>query len=1202
VNLKDREAINMRIICIDCQFSYTLWQNEVMPVSSGCFNKKEFETELDALADDIINGNFRTVVLYTMHLMEFRFGGFLNKIKDKALLIPIGAEAISLGFANAEPEHIAAVNRYVLFGGNANIIALEKYIAAEITRESSAEAPEPPAEMPFFGLFSFDSDAVYPSLDDYLSAKKPAFEHYAGVFTHRYAWINGSLAATKTMCESLERRGIGAIPVFSSNDENSPEFAELVEKCFFLDGKVYIQALVNLNMFAIKAKDGRSVSEQSIVEYAALGVPVFAPVQSHYLTEEDWRNNNNPLAEDMPSALILPETHGMIEPVIISVNDKNGKAVALKERVEYAARRIASWIRLRTTPNRDKKIALVLHNSVCSGVEATIGRAFGLDALESAVRIMRRLFDEGYTVTDIPERGADLLKLLMEKKAFSDFRWTSVEDIVGSGGCIYEMPVKGEYEGYYNKIPASSRKYMEQVWGAPPGEGMTLNNKLIITGLQFGNVLVMVQPKRGCYGAKCTGEVCKILHDPACPPPHQYLASYRFLQNVFKADAVIDIGTDGSAEYLPGKASGLCEACWPSIVLDSLPSLYLYNTGVISEAMIAKRRMNSVIVDYLPAASMGVDEKTSALSRLIDDYNNSQLLDNGQAQVLKSRIEKLVEELPLVKGMVDSDFDSSLAQVRDRIRAADKARQIFLEQHIFGLNPSEEEIRRFVREVWQSEGIDASVPLVGSDFDEIKSSLLNTNQEMDNLISALSGVYVPAGESGMPDENGRSIIPTGRNMYGMQIDKVPSKTAWERGVELAEQLLEQYRRDEGRLPEQIAMNMISLDVTKAGGEQLSQFLYLIGAAPIWDKQGRVSGLRVIPLAELNRARIDVTVRISGVLRDTWPSIVLMMDDAVMMIAGLNESECQNYVLKHIREYIETFDIGSAEAAEAQIHRPIRVFGDPPGAYGAGIDLALLASAWKDEDDLVKYFTQSSAFAYGKGLDGARKVREFIDTARKVEVSTDITQSRRMNIASCAFGTQIQGGYRLLAKRLGGRTIRQYQSISERGVKPKTETLAENLKRAVEDTILNEFWREGIRRKGYDGAADIMHVVQNTFSAQVTTECLDDSFLNRITEETINNDEFRDWLEHTNPYALEEIGRRLLELESRGKWKADAKVLERLKQNYLIIEGDMEGRLEPKGDIQGGSINTVNHQGIALWEAQLRDIEVELTGIEKKPRQ
>ena len=294
----------MKIICIDCQFNYKLWQNEVTALSSASFN----ETEMSVLADEIINGNSGTVVLYAMHLMEFKFGGFLDKIKNKTVLIPIGGEALSLGFANVEAEHITAVNRYVLYGGNPNSIALEKYIIAEILKFPSAIAPQPPAEMAFYGIFSFDFDTVYPSLSEYLKANKPDHTYHAAVFTLRHAWVNGNLAVVKAFCDSLRRHGIGAIPVFSSNDENSPEFAQLAEKCFSLGGKVFIQALINLNVFSVKAKNGRSVAEQSVLEYSRLGVPVFAPVQSVYLNEQDWRNSNNPLAQDMPTALITPET------------------------------------------------------------------------------------------------------------------------------------------------------------------------------------------------------------------------------------------------------------------------------------------------------------------------------------------------------------------------------------------------------------------------------------------------------------------------------------------------------------------------------------------------------------------------------------------------------------------------------------------------------------------------------------------------------------------------------------------------------------------------------------------------------------------------------------------------------------------------------------------------------------------------------
>ena len=1169
----------MRIICIECSFNYRLWQSEVIAISN--YDAKE----LERLAAEIIKGIRKTVVLYTSMSMEFAYEGFLGKIKGAAVLVPVGGSAAVLGLGNAEPEHISEINRYITFGRDANIIELEKYLVC-VFGDGSAGIPKLPKQTAFYGIFGFNSDVVYASLEDYLDVSGLQFARYVAIYTHRHAWVNGNLAAIKALSEELMSHGVGAIPVFSSTDKNSPDFAELSELCFYKGGKVFIQGLVIMSMFAVMARGGRTVSEQSIMEFKRLGIPVFSPVQSYYQNESGWRSSNNPLAEDMPSSLIIPETQGMIEPIIISIQGRDGMAEPLFERVRLAARRISSWVQLRVKENTEKKVALMLHNAVCSGVEATIGRAFGLDAMESAVRILCRLTAEGYHITDIPKNGAALLELFMSKKAFSDFRWTSVEDIVEAGGCIYKMPVNGEYDRYFAQLPQANREYMERVWGEPPGEGMVVGDSLVITGLVFGNVLMMIQPKRGCYGAKCTGEVCKILHDPACPPPHQYLAAYRYLRDVFEADAIIDIGTDGSAEYLPGKVSGLSETCWPSIVSDSMPSLYAYNVGAVSESMLAKRRLNSVITDYLTPASMGVDEKATELSRLIDEYQNATQLGSSQVGLLREKIMLLLDEVPAAKRIIgNGDIGSALSDVREAIRRADIARYISAEPHIFGQNPSNEEIRRFVREVWQSENVVNSVPLEGQDFEELERGLLSTGLEMDNLILGLNGGYIPAGESGMPDENGRNIIPTGRNMFGMQIDKVPAKAAWSRGVELAEQLLGQYLKDEGRLPEQIAMNMISLDVTRSGGEQLSQFLHLLGIRPVWDKQGRVTGLEVIPPEELGRPRIDVTVRISGVLRDTWPSVVVMMDEAVLIAANLGEDEEQNYISKHIREYRTEFDIEPDEEKRA-----VRIFGDPPGAYGSGINLALLASAWKNEDDLIKYFTQSSAFAYGKGLDGERKVREFVDIAKKVELSTDITQSRRMNALACGFGVQVQGGYRLLAKKLGRREIRQYQSISEAGSAPVTQALDESIRRTAEDTILNEFWIESAKTRGYDGAADIMHSMQNVFSAQVVTDSFSDEFLDRITEKTINDEEMREWLEYANPHALEEIGRRLLELESRGKWKPDEDVLHRLRQNYLIIEGDMEGRLEPLGEIQGGNVDIINHEGVALWETQLRDIE------------
>jgi cobaltochelatase CobN len=453
---------------------------------------------------------------------------------------------------------------------------------------------------------------------------------------------------------------------------------------------------------------------------------------------------------------------------------------------------------------------------------------------------------------------------------------------------------------------------------------------------------------------------------------------------------------------------------------------------------------------------------------------------------------------------------------------------------------------------------------------------------MAMLLRSLEGRYVPAGESGMPDENGRNILPTGRNMFGMNIDKIPSPEAWERGKILAAELLENYRREEGRLPEKIAINMISLDITRSRGEQLSQFLFFLGVSPVWDDRGRVTGLAVISLEELGRPRIDATVRITGVYRDTYPSAVVMMDDAVLMAAGLDEKDEDNYILKHLRAYQEEGEAGGRDGN-------IRIFGDPPGTYGAGLDLALLASAWKDEKDLIKYFVHASSHAYGRNLDGQRRVGAFIANAREIDASADNTASRRASGLDCNFSAQVQGGYRLIAKHLGGRSIRQYQSTSEPGKDIITESLADNLNRAAKETIFNPFWLENIRSRDYDGASEIMNVAQNIFSMQCLAGCFSDELLDTLTNQIVNDGESRAWFAQNNPYALEEIARRMLELNERGKWNPDRKTLEELRSNYLLIEGDMEARVGNGEGIQAGSVDIITDDDIDSWKQKISDV-------------
>jgi cobaltochelatase CobN len=222
------------------------------------------------------------------------------------------------------------------------------------------------------------------------------------------------------LAAGLQKRGTGVIPVFT--DANTLGFGELIDRYLRVNDTLAVDVLVNNILFLIKPQEDRSNAEESVLEFERLGVPVISPIQSFYISAKQWEETNLPINADMPSALISPEMAGMIEPVLIGVrNPETGKTDALRERAHYLARKIQNWISLRKKPNSDKKLAIVLHNSVCTGAEATVGKSFGLDAFESVVRLLTRLKEEGYHTGGFPLDGIELRQLIMGKRPFLTF-------------------------------------------------------------------------------------------------------------------------------------------------------------------------------------------------------------------------------------------------------------------------------------------------------------------------------------------------------------------------------------------------------------------------------------------------------------------------------------------------------------------------------------------------------------------------------------------------------------------------------------------------------------------------------------------------------------------------------------------------------------------------------------------------------------
>jgi len=348
-------------------------------------------------------------------------------------------------------------------------------------------------------------------------------------------------------------------------------------------------------------------------------------------------------------------------------------------------------------------------------------------------------------------------------------------------------------------------------------------------------------------------------------------------------------------------------------------------------------------------------------------------------------------------------------------------------------------------------------------------------------------------------------------------------------------------------------------------------LFLMGVEPVW-KGGRVKGFRIMSLEELGRPRIDVTVRASGITRDCFFGCIELLDQAIREVAALEEPAEMNFLRKHSRD---------GEAC--------RIFASRPGTYGNGVNLAVYASAWKEEKDLTDVFIQWNSYAYGKGVFGQESHQALVEQLKSVDLTFNKTVTDEYDLLGCCcyFGTH--GGLTNAARELSGREVSSYYGDTRDREKAEIRTLADEVRRIVRTKLLNPRWIDGMKRHGYKGASDISKRVGRVWGWEATTEEVDDWIFDDIARTFVLDEENRRFFEENNPWAMEEMGRRLLEASQRGLWKADQEVLDALKSSYLEIEGWMEDKMgETQGDFQGGAIDVLPLEHARAWREKMQN--------------
>ncbi|MEW1937096.1 cobaltochelatase subunit CobN [Dietzia maris] len=439
---------------------------------------------------------------------------------------------------------------------------------------------------------------------------------------------------------------------------------------------------------------------------------------------------------------------------------------------------------------------------------------------------------------------------------------------------------------------------------------------------------------------------------------------------------------------------------------------------------------------------------------------------------------------------------------------------------------------------------------------EVVPRLAATVDELDAVMHALDGGFIPAGPSGSPLRGLVNVLPTGRNFYTVDPRAVPSRLAWETGQAMADSLLDRHVAETGEYPSSVGLSIWGTSAMRTSGDDIAEVLALLGVRPEWDEASRrVTGLEVVPSEELGRPRVDVTVRISGFFRDAFPHVIGMLDDAVRMVAELDEPDEHNFVAAHTR----------ADLTEHSDHRraTTRIFGSAPGSYGAGILQTIEAGNWRDDRDLAEVYTRWGGYAYGRDLDGVPAADDMRTNYRRIAVAAKNIDTREHDIADSDDYFQYHGGMIATVRALTGAEPRAYVGDSTTPDAVRTRSLAEETTRVFRARVVNPRWIAAMQRHGYKGAFELAATVDYLFGFDATAGVVHDWMYDSLAREYVLDETNQEFLRRSNPWALRGMIERLSEAADRGMWaEPDADIMDRMRQVYLDVEGDLE---ESHGD-------------------------------------
>lgn len=423
--------------------------------------------------------------------------------------------------------------------------------------------------------------------------------------------------------------------------------------------------------------------------------------------------------------------------------------------------------------------------------------------------------------------------------------------------------------------------------------------------------------------------------------------------------------------------------------------------------------------------------------------------------------------------------------------------------------------------------------------------------EIDGLLAALAGRFVPAGPSGAPSRGRLDVLPTGRNFYTVDVRNLPTTTAWRLGFASANLILERHLQEHGDHLRQLGLSVWGTATMRTGGDDIAQAMALMGVRPVWATGSqRVDDFEILPLSVLDRPRVDVTLRVSGFFRDAFGNLIRLFDAAVQAVAALDEPDDLNPLAARVRAERETLLAQGMAAEQAQRQAGWRVFGAKPGAYGAGVQNAIDGRLWQARADLAEVYLNHGSYAYGGADEGTPARAQFAQRLGQVQAVLQNQDNHEHDLLDSNDYYQFQGGMLAAAETLAGETVASYHGDHSQVDRPRIRTLKEELNRVIRARALNPKWIDGVKRHGYKGAFELAATVDNLFAFDATTHLIDDHHYQALADAYVLDPGTRDFMRQHNPHALHDLTERLLEAQQRGLWQAPGDYREALEQQLL----------------------------------------------------